>query len=208
MNTRTEALETEVNATAAQTATQGQQISDIQWKLEDAEKRQRQNNLRILGIAEGLEGQDTRTYAVSLFKKAFPDLLEWNWETEIQRAHRFPLFKKKQTSDASRRQNYPRAIIIYFGNFLLQQIVFEKPRPNLKINVEGVSFFSRPDFAIATVERRWRLRQLIAPFQEVGAEAYLLSPARLKIIYKSTTLTFLSEIKAGEYVQQLRSSNI
>ncbi|KAJ1164626.1 hypothetical protein NDU88_005061 [Pleurodeles waltl] len=37
--TRTEALETEVKAAATQTATQGQQISDIQWKLEDAEKR-------------------------------------------------------------------------------------------------------------------------------------------------------------------------
>ncbi|KAJ1194511.1 hypothetical protein NDU88_003799 [Pleurodeles waltl] len=87
METRTEALETEVKATAAQTATQGQQISDIQWKLEDAENRQRRNNLRILGIAEGLEGQDTRSYIVSLFKKAFPDLPEWNWETEIKRAH-------------------------------------------------------------------------------------------------------------------------
>ncbi|KAJ1192558.1 hypothetical protein NDU88_001865 [Pleurodeles waltl] len=75
METRTEAQETEVKATAAQTATQGQQISDIQWKLEDAEKCQWWNNLRILGIAEGLEWQDTRSYVVSLFKKAFPDLL-------------------------------------------------------------------------------------------------------------------------------------
>ncbi|KAJ1188756.1 hypothetical protein NDU88_005513 [Pleurodeles waltl] len=81
------ALETEDKATAVQTAMQGQQISDIQWKLEDAENRQRRNSLRILGLAEGLEGQDTRTYVVSLFKKAFPDLLEWNWETEIQKAH-------------------------------------------------------------------------------------------------------------------------
>ncbi|KAJ1084252.1 hypothetical protein NDU88_004404 [Pleurodeles waltl] len=86
METRTEALETEVKATAAQTATQGQQISDIQWKLEDAENCQRRNNFWILGIAEGLEGQDSRSYIVSFFKKAFPDLFEWNWETEIQRA--------------------------------------------------------------------------------------------------------------------------
>ncbi|KAJ1175757.1 hypothetical protein NDU88_001043 [Pleurodeles waltl] len=87
METHTEILETEVKATAVQTASQGQQILDIQWKLEDAEDRQRRNNLRILGIAEGLEGQDTRAFIVSLFKKAFPDLLEWNWEREIQRAH-------------------------------------------------------------------------------------------------------------------------
>ncbi|KAJ1089956.1 hypothetical protein NDU88_003096 [Pleurodeles waltl] len=62
METRTEELEIEVKATTAQTTTQGQQISDIQRKLEDAENRQRRNNLRILGIAEDLEGQDTRAY--------------------------------------------------------------------------------------------------------------------------------------------------
>ncbi|KAJ1140407.1 hypothetical protein NDU88_006760 [Pleurodeles waltl] len=89
METRTEELEIEVKAATAQTMTQGQQISDIQWKLEDAENRQRRNNLRILGIAEDLEGQDTRAYIASLFKKAFPDLNGWDWEKEIQRAHRF-----------------------------------------------------------------------------------------------------------------------
>ncbi|KAJ1143130.1 hypothetical protein NDU88_009441 [Pleurodeles waltl] len=74
METGTEELESEVRAATAQTMTQGQQISDIQWKLEDAENRQRRNDLRILGIAEDLEGQDTRAYIASLFKKAFPDL--------------------------------------------------------------------------------------------------------------------------------------
>ncbi|KAJ1190253.1 hypothetical protein NDU88_006991 [Pleurodeles waltl] len=141
MENQTEMLETEIKATAAQTATQGQQILAFQWKLEDAENIQRQNNLQILGKAEGLEGQDTRAYVVSLFKKAFPDLLEWNRETEIQRAHRFPLLKKKQSLDASNRQNCPRAIIIYFGNFLLRQLLFDKTRPNSKMNVEGVTFF-------------------------------------------------------------------
>ncbi|KAJ1204232.1 hypothetical protein NDU88_008013 [Pleurodeles waltl] len=80
METRTEELEIEVKAATAQTTTQGQQISDIQWKLEDAENRQRQNNLRILGIAEDLEGQDNRAYIASLFKRAFPDLIGWDWE--------------------------------------------------------------------------------------------------------------------------------
>ncbi|KAJ1141904.1 hypothetical protein NDU88_008232 [Pleurodeles waltl] len=206
METRSEELEIEVKAATAQTTTQGQQISDIQWKLEDAENRQRRNNLSILGIAEDLEGQDTRAYIALLFKKAFPDLIGWDWEKEIQRAHRFPLMRKKQAlTSTGRDQSYPQAIIVYFGNFLLRQAVFEKARPNSKVMVEGVSFFSRPDFAHATVERRWRLRQMIAQFQELGAEAYLLSPARLKVVYKTTIIFFLSEIKAGEYVQQLKT---
>ncbi|KAJ1203365.1 hypothetical protein NDU88_007152 [Pleurodeles waltl] len=142
METRTEELETEVRAATAQTTTEGQQISDIQWKLEDAENHQRRNNLRILGIAEDLEGQDTRAYIVSLFKKAFPDLTGWDWEKEIQRAHRFPLMRKKQTSTTTGRdQSYPQAIIVYFGNFLLRQAVFERTRSNSKLMVGGVSYY-------------------------------------------------------------------
>ncbi|KAJ1156693.1 hypothetical protein NDU88_009411 [Pleurodeles waltl] len=75
METRTEELEIEVKAATAQTTTQGQQISDIQWKLEDVENRQWRSILRILDIAEDLEGQDTRAYIALLFKKAFPDLI-------------------------------------------------------------------------------------------------------------------------------------
>ncbi|KAJ1099616.1 hypothetical protein NDU88_004715 [Pleurodeles waltl] len=91
METRTNVLETEVKAAVKQSAVQELQISDIQWKLEDAENHQRHNNVQILGLAEGLEGQVTRAYIVSLLKKAFPDLVGWNWEMEIQRAHRFPI---------------------------------------------------------------------------------------------------------------------
>ncbi|KAJ1127918.1 hypothetical protein NDU88_006311 [Pleurodeles waltl] len=71
METRTEELETEFKAAAAQKVTQGQQILDIQWNLEDVENRQRQKNLRILGIVEGLEEQDTRAYIISLFRKIY-----------------------------------------------------------------------------------------------------------------------------------------
>ncbi|KAJ1171405.1 hypothetical protein NDU88_003267 [Pleurodeles waltl] len=51
METRTEELKIEVKAATAQMTTQGQQISDIQWKLEDAENRQRRNNFRIWAMS-------------------------------------------------------------------------------------------------------------------------------------------------------------
>ncbi|KAJ1107359.1 hypothetical protein NDU88_004750 [Pleurodeles waltl] len=66
------------------------QLEDTQWKLTDLEDRLRPNNLRVLGIAEGAEGSDTHSFMVALFKEAFPDLQQWDWDREIQRAHRFP----------------------------------------------------------------------------------------------------------------------
>ncbi|KAJ1144867.1 hypothetical protein NDU88_011161 [Pleurodeles waltl] len=200
---RADVLETDLGAMARQAAMHDTQLSDIQWKIEDFENRQRSNNLLILGIQEGTEGQDPRAYIIRLFKAAFLEQSRWDWKKEIQRAHRFPLYLKKQTSvvGAGAGLQQRRAFIVYFGNYLLRQIIFEKARPDSKISCEGCTFFSRPDFCHATVERHWRLRQLISPFQERGAEAFLLSPARLKTIYKGTVRVFSSEIKAKEYLQ-------
>ncbi|KAJ1133125.1 hypothetical protein NDU88_011422 [Pleurodeles waltl] len=66
------------------------QLEDTQWKLTDLEDRLRRNNLRVLGIPEGVEGSDTHSFMVALFKEAFPDLQQWDWDREIQRAHQFP----------------------------------------------------------------------------------------------------------------------
>ncbi|KAJ1150243.1 hypothetical protein NDU88_003038 [Pleurodeles waltl] len=202
---RADALESDLGVLSKQAAMLESQLSDIQWKVEDFENRQRRNNLRLIGIQEGVEGQDSRAFIIRLLKAALPEQTGWYWEKEIQRAHRFPLRLRSQqlTGASGTAQQQPRAFIVYFGNYLLRQIVFEKARPDARISGEGCTFFSRPDFCHATVERRWRLRQLISPFQEKGAEAYLLSPARLKTIYNGMIQVFASEIKAKEYLQSL-----
>ncbi|KAJ1108726.1 hypothetical protein NDU88_006096 [Pleurodeles waltl] len=76
--------EGEVGTMAQQSALKETQLTDIQWKIEDFENRQRRNNLRILGIQEGVEGQDARAFIVKIFRAAFPDLGGWDWEKEIQ----------------------------------------------------------------------------------------------------------------------------
>ncbi|KAJ1108374.1 hypothetical protein NDU88_005750 [Pleurodeles waltl] len=96
------------------------QLVDIQWKIEDFENRQRHNNLRILGIEEGIEGQDARVYIIRLFKAAFPEQSGWDWEKEIQRAHRFHVKKQMTTGGAGSSLQQPRALIVYFGNYLLR----------------------------------------------------------------------------------------
>ncbi|KAJ1084952.1 hypothetical protein NDU88_005090 [Pleurodeles waltl] len=106
MESRTEELEIEVKAATAQTTTQGQQISDIQWKLEDAENRQQRNNLRILGIAEDLEGQDTRAYIASLFKKAFPDLNGLAWQLEATKEGIQELAGRVQETSQVKKSQY------------------------------------------------------------------------------------------------------
>ncbi|KAJ1092742.1 hypothetical protein NDU88_005852 [Pleurodeles waltl] len=118
--TCTKVLEAGIAAAVKQSAMRESQISDIQWKLEDSENHQHCNNQQILGIKEEVEGQDMRTYIAKLFKSTFSDLEGWNWDLEIQRAHQFPLYRKKQEEGNIDSHRHPRAILVYFGNYLLR----------------------------------------------------------------------------------------
>ncbi|KAJ1188292.1 hypothetical protein NDU88_005054 [Pleurodeles waltl] len=50
MEERIVAVEEEVDTLKQQNATQESQMTDVMWKLEDLENRQRRNNLRFLGM--------------------------------------------------------------------------------------------------------------------------------------------------------------
>ncbi|KAJ1151707.1 hypothetical protein NDU88_004487 [Pleurodeles waltl] len=54
MEDRTTAVEADVKALKEQLESHGGQLTDIMWKLEDQDNRQRRNNLRFLGIEEGV----------------------------------------------------------------------------------------------------------------------------------------------------------
>ncbi|KAJ1202411.1 hypothetical protein NDU88_006211 [Pleurodeles waltl] len=71
IESRADVLETDLRAVVQQTAIHDTQLSDIQWKIEDFENRKRRNNLRLLGIQEGVEGQDPRAFIIRLFRAAF-----------------------------------------------------------------------------------------------------------------------------------------
>ncbi|KAJ1178040.1 hypothetical protein NDU88_003289 [Pleurodeles waltl] len=84
MEERIVAVEEEVDTLKQQNAMQENQMTDVMWKLEDLENRQRRNNLRFLGIEEGLEGNDIRGYMIKLLQGTFPELNHWGWNNEIQ----------------------------------------------------------------------------------------------------------------------------
>ncbi|KAJ1099381.1 hypothetical protein NDU88_004482 [Pleurodeles waltl] len=50
---RADVLESDLGAVTKQAAMHETQLSDIQWKVEEFENRQRRNNLRLIGIQEG-----------------------------------------------------------------------------------------------------------------------------------------------------------
>ncbi|KAJ1190269.1 hypothetical protein NDU88_007007 [Pleurodeles waltl] len=88
--TRISRLEDNVVSQRAFRDSMEKKLEDAQWKLTDLEDRLRRNNLQLLGVLEGDEGTGPRGFIVALFEEAFPDLNQWEWDREIQRAHWFP----------------------------------------------------------------------------------------------------------------------
>lgn len=145
------------------------------------------------------ERQDPRKFIIDLFSEAFPELTQWDWQREVQRAHLFPFSIRSGPGQATAR---PRAILISL-NFLAWEAVYELARPDRKRAGKGLEFFVRPDFCHHTVEKRWQLRQPIPPCQAKGAQVFLLNPAKLKVLYKDHTRFFTSEVQAKEFLQSL-----
>ncbi|KAJ1172572.1 hypothetical protein NDU88_004417 [Pleurodeles waltl] len=74
MEDRIVAVEEDMDTLKEQSAARDGQMTDVMWKMEDLENRQRRNNLRFLGIPEGLEGNNIQAYMVNLLRGAFPEL--------------------------------------------------------------------------------------------------------------------------------------
>ncbi|KAJ1154934.1 hypothetical protein NDU88_007673 [Pleurodeles waltl] len=133
--TRISRLEDDVGSQRMTQETMEKQFEDTQWKLTDLEDRLRRNNLRVLGLPEGVEGSDPQGFMVALFKEAFPDLHQWEWEREIQRAHLFP-FNRVGTS-STEGSGRPRAMLLSLLNFEARQSVYDRARPNARCKAKG-----------------------------------------------------------------------
>ncbi|KAJ1082575.1 hypothetical protein NDU88_002740 [Pleurodeles waltl] len=124
VETRISHLEDDAGSQQVTQEAMEKQLEDTQWKLTDLEDRLMRNNLRVLGIPEGAEGSDTHSFMVALFKEAFPDLQQWDWDREIQRAHQFPFNGAGLTSAVV--SGRPRAMLISLLNFQARQAVYDR----------------------------------------------------------------------------------
>lgn len=64
-------------------------VKSLQHRAEDAEDRQRRNNVRVVGLPEGAEGVKTATFAEQFFEQIL-QLGDLPPTYVVERAHRVP----------------------------------------------------------------------------------------------------------------------
>lgn len=62
-------------------------VKALEYRVEDAENRNRRNNLRIIGLAEGMEGANPSSFVEDLLRNLLPDA-HFSPHYAVERAHR------------------------------------------------------------------------------------------------------------------------
>ncbi|KAJ1082533.1 hypothetical protein NDU88_002698 [Pleurodeles waltl] len=77
-----------------------------------------------------------------------------------------------------------------------EEAIEMKACPAAPVTVGGLKIFAQPDLFMATMDKQWRLCQLIDPLKAVAAQVFLQKPARLKIIHNGHVSMCTSEQEA------------
>lgn len=142
---------------------QGVSLRTVQTKMkvlearaEDAENRNRRNNLRIVGLPEGTEGKDPTAFTEHLLRTLLPDA-RFSDVFVVERAHRMPATRVPPGTP-------PRTFILKLLNFRDRDQVLREARKIEVLHHEGAKLMIFLDFSIDTQRlRRFRSNQTGSP---------------------------------------------
>lgn len=177
-------------------------ICDLEQKIADLEDRSRRNNVRIRGVPEGAEGENVCQYVSKTLPKWLPKLK--SPKPEIMRAHRVG---PERSDDAG-----PRTIICYLLRFTDRDRILQAAREAAR-GEEGpprhesgrVITFSA-DYSNFTISRRREFSTVMDEARKQSYQAFLLFPARLKLI-KGSANYILNTRKEAEIFLGLEKEN-
>jgi len=149
------------------------EVTDLQSKCDDLEGRQRRNNIRVLGVPEGVEGPHPTEYMADLLG----ELLQLADKPVLDRAHRTSRVKPRAGAP-------PRPFVIRVHHFQTKELILRESRAaGDSLRLPGgnrISIF--PDLAAAVAKKRaefWKAKKMLRLVP--GVKFGLLFPARLRV---------------------------
>ncbi|ROI73788.1 LINE-1 type transposase domain-containing protein 1 [Anabarilius grahami] len=153
----------------------------------------RRNNVRIVGIPEGKEGQDMVRFLDGLI----PQLIDSSGrQLEIERAHRSPGQRLNST-------DRPRPILAKFLRSADRDFVLRAARIKGKLCWENNHIMVFPDFARAIQQKRDRFKECKKLLHSKKVSFTLLYPAKLRIETKDGRKTFSCPRQAMAFIEKM-----
>ncbi len=152
------------------------QLERLTEKMTDMEDRCRRNNVRLVGLPEGMEGPDAAVFLRANLSKWIPSLR--GRDIEIDRAHR--------VYDGGRGSDRPRTLIFRVLRWHDRSDILKGARQAypVKCAQNNVTLLFFPDFSPATAIRRKAFGPVLKKMTALGLQPFLIYPAVIKLRHK------------------------
>lgn len=168
------------------------QTAKLSVRGDDFESRMRRNNIRIHGIPEGAEKDDTIGFVTDLIKSE----IENTDDIRIERAHRSLVAKPKDSTAP------PRAIIVRFLDYRVKEYVMRQAWKQ-KTTYEGQTIYFNQDYTTEVQRKRKQVRDVIKKLKEKNVKAQSPYPAQLKVFFNSGVKTFSTLMEAAPMLKDM-----
>ncbi len=171
------------------------QMERLTEKMTDIEDRSRRNNVRLVGLPDGVEGSDVAGFLRVNLSKWIPSLKGRN--IEIDRAHR--------VYDGGRGSDRPRTLIFRVLRWHDRSEILKGARQAypVKCTQDNVTLLFFPDFSPATAVKRKSLVPVLRSMTALGLQPFLVYPAVIKLRHGGEQRSFDSLRKAEDFVSSL-----
>ncbi len=174
------------------------QLERLTEKMTDMEDKSRRNNVRLVGLPEGMEGSDVAGFLRINLSKWIPSLKGRN--IEIDRAHR--------VYDGRKNSDRPRTLIfrVLRWHDRLEILKGARQAYPVKCTQDNVTLLFFPDFSPVTAAKRKSLVPVLRSMTALGLQPFLAYPAVIKLRHGGEQRCFSSLRKAEDFVGSLSQS--
>ncbi len=171
------------------------QLERLTEKMTDMEDRCRRNNVRLVGLPEGMEGPDAASFFRANLSKWIPSLR--GRDIEIDRAHR--------VYDGGRGSDRPRTLIFRVLRWHDRSDILKGARQAypVKCAQNNVTLLFFPDFSPATAIRRKAFGPVLKKMTALGLQPFLIYPAVIKLRHKGEQRSYDSPQKAEDFISSM-----
>ncbi len=171
------------------------QLERLTEKMTDMEDRCRRNSVRLVGLPEGMEGNNAAGFLRANLSKWIPSLR--GRDIEIDRAHR--------VYDGGRGSNRPRTLIFRVLRWHDRSDILKGVRQayTMKCSQSNVTLLFFPDFSPATAIRRKAFGPVLKKMTALGLQPFLIYPAVIKLRHKGEQRSYDSPQKAEDFISSM-----
>lgn len=192
---RVGSVEDTVNDHTASIRTLQTKVRALEYRAEDAENRSRRNNLRIVGLPEGVEGRTPALFTEELLRSLLPSA-QLSPYFVVERAHRVPPRPGPEGAP-------PRTLILRLLNFRDRDELLRASRAAGELPYRNTKLLLFPDYTIETQRQRRSFDAVKADLRKKGIKYSILFPAKLRVVDGETVRFFTNPKDASAWLESL-----